>query len=43
MHQKGWSSRLKTESEKEDFDKYVKRKIKQSFEKWIENNPNYLN
>lgn len=41
MGQKGWSSREKTESEKEDFDKYVKRKIKQLFKTWLETNEVY--
>ena len=41
MHQKGWSIREKTESEKIDFDKYVKRKLKQVFETWLENNQVY--
>ena len=41
MNQKGYSSREKTESEKLDFDKYVKRKVKQLFQEWLENNQIY--
>lgn len=41
MYQKGWSIREKTESEKIDFDKYVKRKLKQLFSEWLETNQIY--
>ena len=41
MNQKGWSSREKTESEKTDYDKYIKRKVKQAFNTWLESNPIY--
>lgn len=39
LFQKGWSSREKTEYEKEDWNRYVERKIKQLYAAWLEENP----
>lgn len=37
----GWTRRPKTETEKEEYKKYVNRQTKKKFKEWLENNPDF--